>query len=116
DGGELVGQPRIVGAGGVPQVVVGVDHVCPVHDGTGASERSRPSARRSSHRAAGIPRRNAVGYSSRWAGVRTPATRPVTAGCAKGNWIAAARTGTPWRSQTVPSRRARPISAGGAGR
>ncbi len=39
--------------------------------------------------------------------MRTPAISPATAGWASGNWIAAARSGTPWRSQTSVSRRTR---------
>jgi hypothetical protein len=42
-----------------------------------------------------------AGYSSRWAGVRTPATSETTAGCESGNCIAAARSGTPWRRGVV---------------
>ena len=33
--------------------------------------------------------------------VRTPLTSETTAGWASGNWIAAARSGTPWRAQTA---------------
>ena len=67
--------------------------------GRAPSGSMRPLGRRSSHSAAGIGRRSSAGYSSRWAIVRTPAMSPATAGWASGNCIAAARTGTSWRSQ-----------------
>ena len=90
DGCELVGEPRVVRPGGVPDVVVGVDdHRC----GTGASAAMRPSARSSSQRSAGMGWARRAGYSSRCATERTPATRVVTAGWAIGNCIAAARRG-----------------------
>ena len=61
DRGEVVGHPRVVGAGRVPQVVVGVDdgrgHAA---TGTGAAGSMRPLARRSSHSAGGIGRRSSV--------------------------------------------------------
>ena len=41
---------------------------------------------------------------------------PATAGWASGNWIAAARSGTPYRSQTADIRRTRSTMASGAGR
>ena len=90
DRGELVGQPRVVAAAGVPEVVVGVDD-----HGTGASAASSPSDRSSAQSDAGMWRAIAAGYSSRWSMRRTPATSEVTAGWASGNWIAAARSGTP---------------------
>src|SRR5207245_487844 len=72
---EIVGQPRVLGRGRVPEVVMGVDD-----HGTGASAEISPSARSSSQRAAGIGARISSGYSSRWSMRRTPAISDTTAG------------------------------------
>src|SRR4029079_19151749 len=108
DRGEVVGQPRVVGGRRVPEVVMGVDdHGSRPQSGVGASGRMRPSARSSPQRSAGIARSASAGYSSRWAGVRTPVTSAVIAGWAIANWTAAARSGTPWRGPDPALRGAR---------
>src|SRR5205814_8472593 len=109
DRGQLVRQPRIVGAGRVQEMVMGVDDHASPPIGGGASGRMRPSARRSSHNAGGIDSRMKAGYSSSWSTLRTPATRLCTAGWASVNWMAAARSGTSWRAQITPIRCARSI-------
>ena len=48
--GQVIPHPRILAVGGIPEMVVGIDH----HQGTGALATRRPSALSSSHAAGGI--------------------------------------------------------------
>ena len=59
DRGIPAAQPRIVGAGRVPQVVVSVDHLA--HEGVGAPGAIRPSSRRFAQSAGGISIRRHAG-------------------------------------------------------
>ena len=95
-------------AGGSTQVVVWASRT------TGGVSSEESSALSSSINAAGMSVSNMRTESWICSSDLQPTTTVCTAGCPSGNWTAAARSGTPWRSQTARMRWARSINSVGA--
>ena len=93
----LGGQPPVVAPREAPEMLVRVDAPGPRprHPGVGASGRTRPAVLRSRQSAAGTGTRSRPRFCSTSDGARAPGMTAATAGWWKGNWSAAAASGTP---------------------
>src|SRR5438552_9150081 len=101
DRGELGTHPWIVAPGRIPEMVVRVDPG--YHPGVGVCSARSCSDLRSSHSAERISTSNMRTESRISSSDLAPTPTAGTAGWPSGNWIAAARRGTPWRSHTARS-------------
>ena len=82
--------------------------------GTGTASGINPAAFRSAQNAGGMTVLASARQSVHSSGDLAPTTTDVTAGWPSGNSSAAARSATPWASQTASSSRARRTVAGAA--
>ena len=87
-----------------------------VECGAGAVSGKRPALIRSAHREAGISVSNSAAFRRTCAADRAPRQAVATAGCPRGNWAAAAGSGTPWLSHMSAMRFARSTNSADAGR